>query len=217
MSTYYSNVRKDIAPLLPNHADAVLEIGSGDGATIAWLKQRWPESHFTAVDGYEPSFEQLCERSDVAILADLNADLPSLDQYDLILALDVLEHLISPDQLLKRLVSHLRPGGTVLVSVPNIARLSVSIPLLFGHFRYADDGILDHTHLRFFTQESAVELMNAAGLTVTEGLMTGLGGFKTKLIDRLTFGVMRGHLGRQIVMRGSPGQGQGSLRWQGAH
>ncbi len=94
-------------------------------------------------------------------------------------------------------------GATLIVSVPNVAHLSVSLPLLFGRrFEYADGGILDRTHVKFFVESTAVGLLNDAGFEVTDGVVNGLVGAKTKALDILTLGLMRNHLAKQYIMKG---------------
>ena len=87
--------------------------------------------------------------------------------YDRIVLGDVLEHLIDPVAVLRRIVRLLTPDGRLLVSVPNIAHWSIRWSLLRGRFQYEDLGLLDRTHLRFFTFYSARDLAREAGLIVT--------------------------------------------------
>ena len=78
---------------------------------------------------------------------------------------DVLEHVPDPAVLLPRLLQTFLPtGGTVIISLPNVAHWSVRFSLLVGRWQYADKGILDHTHLRFFTESTAGELLRDAGV-----------------------------------------------------
>ncbi|HKD17716.1 MAG TPA: class I SAM-dependent methyltransferase, partial [Thermoanaerobaculia bacterium] len=86
--------------------------------------------------------------------------------FDAVVCADVLEHLPRPEQLLARIRSWLREGGTLLVSLPNVANVSVRGALLLGRFPYAERGILDRTHLRFYTRRSAVELVSSGGFAV---------------------------------------------------
>lgn len=86
--------------------------------------------------------------------------------FDVILCGDVLEHLREPLEVLKHLVSFLRPGGRLLVTVPNVAFIACRLELLCGVFRYRDRGIMDRTHLRFFTKASLLQLLRQAGLAV---------------------------------------------------
>ena len=88
------------------------------------------------------------------------------DRFDVIVAADVLEHLRDPGRLLREARSLLRPGGTLVTTVPNIAHGSVRLALLSGRFDYADLGIMDRTHLRFFTRATLGELFRISGYDV---------------------------------------------------
>ena len=86
---------------------------------------------------------------------------------DLILCLDVLEHLVDPWSVVKQLSALLAPNGRLVVSVPNIRNWKFVVKLLFrGDFSYRDAGLLDRTHLRFFVRQTAVELAEAGALPV---------------------------------------------------
>ncbi len=86
--------------------------------------------------------------------------------FDVLVLADVLEHLPRPEQTLARLVRLQNPGAVLMISVPNIANLWVRLSLLFGRFDYTDRGILDRTHLHFFTRRTLIEFLTAAGLRV---------------------------------------------------
>ncbi|HTO77884.1 MAG TPA: class I SAM-dependent methyltransferase [Thermoanaerobaculia bacterium] len=86
--------------------------------------------------------------------------------FDVVVCADVLEHLVRPEDLLSRIAGWLAPGGRLFVSLPNVANASVRGALLLGRFRYADRGILDRTHLRFFTRATGRELLEAAGFRI---------------------------------------------------
>lgn len=86
--------------------------------------------------------------------------------FDAVVCADVLEHLPRPEELLDRIRGWLRAAGTLLVSVPNVANLTVRAALLAGRFPYADRGILDRTHLRFFTRRTASDLVAGAGFAI---------------------------------------------------
>src|SRR5712664_1645186 len=84
--------------------------------------------------------------------------------FDVIVAADVLEHLVDPGGALRLLASRLRKGGIVLASIPNLTHLSVVLPLARGGFPRSREGLLDETHLRFFGEENILELFHSAGL-----------------------------------------------------
>lgn len=88
------------------------------------------------------------------------------NEFDHILFMDVLEHLRDPSALLKKLRPFLKTDGTIIISVPNVANLSVRSSLLFGGWNYAEYGIMDRTHLRFFTRKTAKALVTGAGFTI---------------------------------------------------
>ncbi len=97
----------------------------------------------------------------------IEADLELFDanrKFDVILFADVLEHLAWPIGVLRRYTEMLKERGTVIVSLPNVGLWSVRLGLLFGRFPYQESGVLDRTHLRFFTRGSAIHMLHAAGL-----------------------------------------------------
>lgn len=81
---------------------------------------------------------------------------------------DVLEHMRQPEQSLLRMRDFMNPGGYIVVSLPNAGNWRIMVSLLFGRFDYADTGILDRTHLRFFTKRSAEAMIRKAGYEVLE-------------------------------------------------
>ena len=85
-------------------------------------------------------------------------------RFDRVLLADVVEHLVEPGAALRKAAACLRPGGQLILCVPNIANLVIRLGLLAGHFTYRQKGILDHTHLRFFTLDSARQLVQESGL-----------------------------------------------------
>jgi predicted TPR repeat methyltransferase len=86
--------------------------------------------------------------------------------FDAVVCADVLEHLPRPEELLARIRDWLRPGGTLLVSLPNVANITVRAALAAGRFPYAERGILDRTHLRFYTRRSGSALIAGAGFRI---------------------------------------------------
>jgi O-antigen biosynthesis protein len=112
-----------------------------------------------------------CERVIVgdAETLDLAAELGD-ERFDAVLFADVLEHLRDPAALLRRVRPFVAEGGVVVASIPNIAHISVRLALLGGEFRYRELGLLDDTHLRFFTRESIVDLFESSGFVISTWL-----------------------------------------------
>jgi predicted TPR repeat methyltransferase len=86
--------------------------------------------------------------------------------FDVVVCADVLEHLAQPERLLERIRAWLAPGGTLLVSLPNAANITARAAILSGRFPYADRGLFDRTHLRFYTRATGRELIESAGFRV---------------------------------------------------
>lgn len=127
----------------------------------------------TCIEGDPELAEQAREHCYQMIQADLDEQLPELSgQFDVIVYGDILEHLKNPMVVLRDLNRYLRPGGTVIVSVPNFVHLWVRLNVLVGRFRYAERGILDRTHVRFFTMASFRSFLGHAGLQVDDVVAT---------------------------------------------
>jgi 2-polyprenyl-3-methyl-5-hydroxy-6-metoxy-1,4-benzoquinol methylase len=218
MTSYYHHIRHEIRTLLPERATRILEVGAGAGGTLKWLKTIYPEAETTGVELNSDLGEELKRNVDVSIIGNIEDCLVKLKSYDLILLLDVLEHIIDPTDMLRNIVQRLDRSGHAIVSVPNIAFLGVSLPLLLQRrFTYMESGILDRTHVKFFVEDTALALLNEANLDVTMGLISGMQGPKSRLLNRLSFGLLKHYLGRQYIMRGErrgdAASGQGRVRW----
>src|SRR5262245_45403025 len=143
----------------------LLDVGAADGLLSRQLTERgW---RVTAIEG-DPALAQAgarhCERM---ITMNLDREVPMGEgPFDVIVYGDVLEHLVDPQRVLVEVDRSLAPGGFVIISVPNIAHLWIRLLLLMGRFEYLDRGILDHSHLRFFTERSLRAMLSSAGLTI---------------------------------------------------
>lgn len=168
---YFARARTEILSLLPQHAPQVLEIGCGNGATLAWLKANGVAGHTTGIELAEHMAPAAQKNVDRLITGNVEAILEahaSDVEYDLVLCLDVLEHLVDPWEMMRKIAHVLKPGGRVVCSIPNVRHFSVLLPLIFkGQWRYEEVGILDRTHLRFFTKTGAADLMKTGGLRIT--------------------------------------------------
>jgi hypothetical protein len=85
----------------------------------------------------------------------------------------------------------LRPGGQLIVSIPNVRHVSVLLPLLRGHWDYADTGVLDRTHLRFFVRRTAVALIEAVGFSVERVVASNTQTRTQRLLNLVTLGLLR--------------------------
>jgi SAM-dependent methyltransferase len=151
---------------LLGHGDGrrVLDAGAADGFLAERLTDRgWT---VTAVERDPDQAERARGKCHEVIVADLTEVAPKLSgPFDAIVYGDVIEHLSDPRPAIVAVNEHLATDGLVVVSVPNVAHLWVRLGLLMGRFEYADRGILDRTHLRFFTRRTFLAFLASAGLT----------------------------------------------------
>lgn len=212
---YFTNPREEIAPLLPTHAARVLEVGCGTGPTLRWLKESGRCAEAVGMELFESAAAIARRHADRVIVG--NAELlidSAFDEssFDLVLCLDVLEHMVDPWVFIAKVERLLKPGGLLIASIPNVRHLAVLLPLAFtGRWRYTPHGILDRTHLRFFTRESAIELVTTEQLEVTR-LLRNIPPWSSKsgLLNLLTFGLLKDMLAVQylIVARRTAGSNQ---------
>lgn len=151
---------------LAGNGKSVLELGTGSGSITRVLKERnrcdvvGMEIHSASADLARPYCSRL-------IIADLDtpdwaAELGNM-RFDAIVAADVLEHLRDPGACLTKARGLLKPGGYLVASIPNAAHVAIVAGLLTGRFPYQDKGLLDRTHLRFFTRRDFEDMLNACG------------------------------------------------------
>lgn len=147
----------------------LLDVGCGEGFFAEQLRNNG--NAVTGIDALESPIHAAAMRD--YYQTDLQLGLGPVatqlrgSEFDKVLILDVLEHLNQPERVLRDVIPLLRPsGGTVIVSVPNIANISVRLSLLFGRFEYADRGIMDRTHVRFYTRKTARQLLESNGYRI---------------------------------------------------
>ncbi len=155
-----------ILSLLPSTGSGrILDVGAAHGYLSAVLKERGFQ--VTAIEANPILAQEAAHFCDEVHVADLDGPLPQLEgQFDVILYGDVLEHLKNPMDVLTNLNRSLAPNGVVILSLPNIANIYIRLQLLMGRFEYQGRGILDQTHLRFFTRKTFRRFLDEAGLEV---------------------------------------------------
>ncbi|MDP6541794.1 MAG: class I SAM-dependent methyltransferase [Phycisphaerales bacterium] len=163
---YYEHVRPELIEQIPTTAKRILDVGCGSGQTGAHLKNRDKTIEVVGIEYVESVGAIAKENLDQAFVGNVEElTLPFPDEYfDCILYGDLLEHLVDPWKVLSSHAKLLAKDGCIIASIPNIAYFKVIKMLKNGHWKYEDAGIMDKTHLRFFTYSSIVELFEKAGL-----------------------------------------------------
>src|SRR5882724_3574126 len=166
---YYERERPEVLNAIPREAARILDVGCGAG----WLGEQLKRRQGATVWGIEvvpKASERAAQQLDRVWNTPVETALPEIpeENFDCIVTADVLEHLVDPWTVLAHLRRRLVPGGTLVASIPNVGHWDVIRDLLEGTWQYASEGLLDQTHLRFFTRRSVRELFWTAGLAIRE-------------------------------------------------
>jgi len=147
----------------------VLDIGCAGGYIGAQLAQAGCTVDGIDLDSLEPGNRKAYRKFWKADVEKLSVK----GKYDVVILADILEHLREPGALLKKLGANLKAGGHLVVSIPNVANWKTRLHLLSGNWRYRETGILDRTHLKFYTRASARALLESNGYKIEHEEWTG--------------------------------------------
>jgi len=156
--------------IIPETLQSIIEIGSGSGVLAQAIKHRTPATQYIGVE-LDPEYASLSSRYCDVVLTD-NIEKPSeelrnyIQTTSAIVFSDVLEHLYNPWQTLKFLRSEISKECSIYASIPNIQHWSIIFGLISGNFNYTDSGLLDRTHIRFFTKSTIISMFNDCGFEV---------------------------------------------------
>lgn len=168
LKPYYRNPRADVQPFLPKKFERMLDVGCGAGAFGLDCKSNFG-AEVWGIEVVEDVAEYARQRLEQVFTGDALEVLPTLPEahFDLVTFMDVLEHTAWPGQLLEATKRVLRPGGSIVASLPNLRYWEEFKRLAWnGDFPSEDSGIFDRTHLRFFTRKSLPRLFEEAGYKV---------------------------------------------------
>jgi len=202
-ATYFSAERIDLVKLINRSGLKVLEIGCGEGDTGRALLEIGTARKLSGVEMVASRAERARTVFDDVRIG--NVEEMEFDwepgEFDCLVFGDVLEHLANPWGLLKRLRPFLADDGIAVASVPNVKHLSVVANLILrDEWRYVESGVLDQTHLRFFTRSSAVSLFSESGYS-TDLVRPSFNGRRYSIPNRLTLGAFAGFLAQRWLMR----------------
>lgn len=202
---YFSTVRKDIITFIGDKKDLkILEIGAGSGATLLELKKTGVAK---SIYGYD-IMDLVADKDNFDMFCVGNIETEKIpfekDFFDIIIIADVLEHLIEPQDTLKKITDHLKDSGEIYISLPNFRNYTVFNSIfLKGDFKYAEQGILDKTHIRFFCKKNIMQIAtNIENLVLIE-VISNLKFNKTKksILNKITLGVFEEFLSLQYFLK----------------
>jgi 2-polyprenyl-3-methyl-5-hydroxy-6-metoxy-1,4-benzoquinol methylase len=202
--SYYSQSRSEVASFVPVNIGRILDVGCGQGAFLELIKEKTGAETW----GIElmPGITEVRKVDKILTgsVEDLINDIPN-DYFDCITFNDILEHLLHPTEVLKMMSPKLTKTGIIIASIPNV-RFSANLYelLIKKDWAYKDYGILDSTHIRFFTQISMKRMLEEAGYKVNcqEGINMN-SSWKLRLFNFFTFGFHSDIKYEQFVCIGS--------------
>lgn len=205
---YYTFDRKEIFPFIPQGIHKTLDVGCAAGVFSLKLKE---ERNIEAwgIEMQEEAGNIAKTRLDKVLIGSFDEVFEELPQkyFDCIFFNDVLEHMPYPETCLKKIKVNIHPDGKIIASIPNMRYIDVLKELLFQKdWQYKDSGILDRTHLRFFTKKSIIRMFKDCGYKVNQ--ITGINGVSpfclTSLISKALLNSLDDIKYRQFVIVASP-------------
>jgi SAM-dependent methyltransferase len=203
-AAYFQRTRSEVLSFLPLRAERVLEIGCAAGNTLDFLKKTGRCEWACGVEIDHEAAESARNKLDLLLEGNIEQmELPiAPGSIDVILCLDVLEHLLDPWSTVEKLGGLLRQGGIMLVIIPNVRCLPVVFQLVTGRWDYCHEGILDRTHLRFFTRKTAVRLIESRTLKIETVIATNMLHFgRSKIANWMTLSLLKGFLEYEYIIK----------------
>jgi 2-polyprenyl-3-methyl-5-hydroxy-6-metoxy-1,4-benzoquinol methylase len=199
--SYFRHARLEVLDLLPGDFKCVVDVGGSSGSTLSAIKARWPTARTVCLDIHEASVARARESGHEAFVCNLEKSLPDIfEECDVVLLLDVLEHLVDPWGQLRKIVERLIPGARVVVSLPNVRFWEASFRLFaLADWKLKEAGVLDRTHLRFFTRGTGVDMLSDAGLHIEKTQGRFPGARRYTWINTISLGLIRDFLTEQYI------------------
>ncbi len=203
---YFHFKRTNLVDMLPSVKGKVLDIGCAAGGTLEYLKSKGA-SYAVGID-IDKEAISIAEKKNLDLVFAGNVEKDKMPfpekEFDCIIMADILEHLYNPWEILKKMTSYLKDDGYMLLSIPNIKHYSILARLvLYDEWSYCEAGILDNTHIRFFTMKETKRMLDGAGLKiVTVKDVTSTKG-KMKFLNTILFNKLRSFISSQYYILAS--------------
>jgi len=199
---YYNQEKRFFLDLVPDGPNVVLDLGCGSGRAGKVLLESHKAAEVVGVEIFELAAQEARKFYKAVHIGDIeDLELPYSQHFDIVLCGDVLEHLKEPGSVVRRIQSWLKDGGRIVCCVPNVRYWRVWTDLVFrGNWQYTHEGIMDRTHLRFFTTRSFKKMLTDASFRIEYEGMRIAKGPKQQAFNRLTRGVFREFLGYQMLI-----------------
>jgi 2-polyprenyl-3-methyl-5-hydroxy-6-metoxy-1,4-benzoquinol methylase len=197
---YYTRPRPSICSIVRPGPNIVLDLGCGSGSVGRSLLETGKAKEVVGVEIFTAAAQQASAHYSKVYTGDLETLALDYNHYfDYAICGDILEHLKDPYAVVRRIGGWLKENGRLVCSVPNVRNWRVLKRLVFsGDWAYEDSGIMDFTHLRFFTRKTCQEMLKAGGFEI-ESVEMLVSGPKKSALNFVTFGVLSGFLATQVL------------------
>jgi ubiquinone/menaquinone biosynthesis C-methylase UbiE len=167
-------VNNEVLQLLPANAKNIVEIGSGYGAMASSYKKINPTCNYVCIDidpEYADAARSRCDKSLAANIEQMSPnEFDQLFPSDCWIFADSLEHLYDPWKLLTMIRERISPDGCIVCCIPNAQHWSVQYKLMSGSFNYEQSGLMDKTHIRWFTRTTMISMFASSGWRIVNGV-----------------------------------------------
>ena len=171
--TIQASLEESLSKIINKITDnsVVFDVGCSSGMLGKYLSEKkgcvvdGVDIDKAAIELCRPIYRQVVAKN---LEVDSLTDVFKLQEYDFIVVADVIEHIVNPDNLLSELKKLIKPTGTIIFSVPNVTHIASGFELLLGNFKYSPNGLLDNTHLRFYSKQSLLDKLESFGLYAWE-------------------------------------------------
>lgn len=187
-TSYYQNYRKEMMLLLPEQYSKVLEVGCGEGN---FRKNLSHENEYWGVEPIEPSARKAKQKLDKVLVGTFNEMVDQIpdDYFDLVICNDVIEHMADHEEFFQSIKKKIKKEGCLVASIPNVRYILNLIELIVKKdWEYKDAGILDRTHMRFFTEKSLKRTIIDSGFEIDQ--FKGINIYRSGGIKRYFFNIV---------------------------
>lgn len=200
---YFENERPEVIRLADSSLKVVLDVGCGHGRMGSRLMENLAGRRVYGIELVADAAKKAKGVLTGVVCGDIETMRVPFKKnfFDCIIFADVLEHVRFPQEILRKLRPFLKPGGVIICSIPNMRHYTVILRLLMRGWEYEDFGHFDRTHLRFFSERSAKELISDAGFAIERIEPRLVASRKVRALNALCFGAMNDFLAFQYVVK----------------
>ncbi len=192
-NSYYDLVREEILDLIPGSTKHLLDVGCGMGTISSMAKKKFNIDEVIGIEKFENAASIASTKLDKVICGDIETlQLEYNNNYfDCILCADVFEHLINPENVIRKLHNLLSDNGVMITSLPNIRHIVPLLKIIFDRLEHEESGVLDKTHLHFYTLHTMKKMFTETGFEIQRIENNRSISLKFKIANIITFGLFK--------------------------